>query len=65
MVDENNIDNVFTTSSKPADVYSLSMYNCAKTFVARHHSQIMQQNWLKSVENLFPVPEEPGALDNT
>ena len=24
----------------------------------------MQQNWLKSVENLFPVPEEPG-LDNT
>jgi hypothetical protein len=25
----------------------------------------MQSNWLKSVENLHPVPEEAGALDNT
>lgn len=25
----------------------------------------MQSNWMKSVENLHPVPEEAGALDNT
>jgi len=41
------------------------MYNHAKTFIARHQSQTMQSNWMKSVENLHPVPEEPGALDNT
>jgi hypothetical protein len=65
VADENNLDNVFTTSSKPSEVYSLSMYSHAKTFIGRHASQVMQSNWLKSVENLHPVPEEAGAQDNT
>lgn len=59
--DENNLDNVFTTSSNANQVYSLSLYNRSNSFVERQQKHAVQQTWMRSVENLQPVPEEPGA----
>ena len=41
-VDEQNLDNVFTTSAKISDIYSLSMFSRAESFVERAHSHAMQ-----------------------
>ncbi|TNV83407.1 hypothetical protein FGO68_gene17165 [Halteria grandinella] len=58
--DENNLDNVFTTSAKGSEVYSLSMFSRAQTFLDKAESAKMNQHWLRSIDNLnlSAVPEE-------
>jgi len=58
--DENNLDNVFTTSAKASEVYSLSMFSRAQTFLDKAESAKQNQNWLRSIDNLnlSAVPEE-------
>jgi hypothetical protein len=40
------------------------LYNRSNSFVERVQRQAVQQNWLRSVENLQPVIEEGGAPEN-
>jgi hypothetical protein len=39
----------------------MSLYNRSNSFVERVQMQAVQQNWLRSVDNLLPVPEENGG----
>eukprot|EP00347_Sterkiella_histriomuscorum_P008883 403343381 len=55
--DEQNLDNVFVSSSKGSDAYSLSVYNRAEKF-ARPLTAPTQNNWFKGMQKLQPVPEE-------
>jgi hypothetical protein len=61
--DLENLDNVFFSSSKGADAYSLSLYNRANKYV-RPLTAPTSNNWFKGMEKLPPVPEEEeGAKD--
>lgn len=61
--DENNLDNVFTTSAKANEIYSLSLFSRAQTFLDKAESVKQTQNWMKSIDNLnlSAVPEETPA----
>lgn len=61
--DEANLDNVFTTAAKANEIYSMSMFSRAETFIEKSASQQAQQTWLKKIESstLPPVPEENTA----
>ena len=37
------------------------MFSRAETFIEKSHAATMQQNWLKSIENLHPVIEEASG----
>ena len=61
--DEQNLDNVFTTAAKANEIYSMSMFSKADTFLEKSASQQAQQTWLKKIEasTLPIVPEETTA----
>jgi hypothetical protein len=59
--DEANLDNVFVSSSKGADAYSLSVYNRAEKYSQRPQTAPTQPNWFRGMEKLAPVPEEEAA----
>ena len=56
-VDEQNLDNVFVSSSKGNEAYSLSVYNRADKF-SRPQTAPVQNNWFKGMQKLPAVPEE-------
>jgi len=61
--DEQNLDNVFTTSAKANEVYSMSMFSRAETFLEKAASHQAQQTWIKTIEGstLPAVPEETAV----
>eukprot|EP00347_Sterkiella_histriomuscorum_P017546 403348926 len=59
--EENNLDNVFLTSTKGADVYSLSLYNNANQF-ARPNTSSQQSQFMRSLEKLTTL-QQPGEED--
>jgi len=62
--DEQLLDNVFVSSSKGAEAYSLSLYNRADKY-ARPLTAPTQNNWFRGMEKLAPVPEEEQEPKDT
>ncbi|CDW84410.1 UNKNOWN [Stylonychia lemnae] len=54
---EDSLDNVFVSSNKGSDAYSLSVYNRADKYT-RPQTAPTQNNWFKGMQKLQPVAEE-------
>ena len=51
-VDEQNIDNIFVSSSKGSDAYTLSVYNRPDKSKRPMTAPTMQNNWFKKYQKL-------------